>query len=252
MALHTTVQGTGNNLFLIHGWAMSSLVFDNMAKQLALRFCVTCVDLPGHGLSELDNGFGLDEVLEALFEVAPDQAVWIGWSLGGMLALEAALKKPQGITSLVLLATSARFVVDNDWTTAMPVEVLQAFAQGLQEDCQQTLKRFFSLVARDADNASQLLRQFRSTLLTQQVSAKALLGGLYLLRDIDLRTRMSQLKQCVLLLAGARDKLVPLAAVEALTIMITNAELKVVDGAGHAPFLSHPKPVVESIEQWLM
>ncbi|NOX09930.1 MAG: pimeloyl-ACP methyl ester esterase BioH [Gammaproteobacteria bacterium] len=251
MALNVRVKGSGPDLFLIHGWAMSAMVWEDLVEGLAVNFQVSCVDLPGHGESDLTGDFLLDEIIDELLAVAPEKATWVGWSLGGMLAMEAALQQPQRLESLILIASSACFVSDEAWHCAMSPEVLAGFAESLKVDHQQTLRRFFSLVARDAEQPAPILRRLR-VLMKQVPEEQALVGGLELLRTMDLRGRIAALGLAVRLIAGARDKLVPVEAMQALVAELDDVELNIIDGAGHAPFLSHPRQVVESIEGWLL
>ena len=92
--LHITVSGDGAPLVLIHGWAMHGGVFATLVERLRNRHTLYCVDLPGHGLSRDDaTPLAFDAVCDAIDAQVP-VAPWLGWSLGGMFALHAAVRDP--------------------------------------------------------------------------------------------------------------------------------------------------------------
>jgi pimeloyl-ACP methyl ester carboxylesterase len=51
MNLFVESRGRGPDVVMLHGWGLHGGVFDRVASQLADRFCVHLVDLPGHGAS---------------------------------------------------------------------------------------------------------------------------------------------------------------------------------------------------------
>ncbi|PJA42606.1 MAG: pimeloyl-[acyl-carrier protein] methyl ester esterase, partial [Lysobacterales bacterium CG_4_9_14_3_um_filter_62_6] len=87
--MYIQTLGNGPDLLLIHGWAMHGGIFHPLAERLADNHRVHVVDLPGHGRSRVDSAaFELTAIVERLTQALPP-AVWIGWSLGGLLAIHA-------------------------------------------------------------------------------------------------------------------------------------------------------------------
>jgi pimeloyl-[acyl-carrier protein] methyl ester esterase len=80
-----------------------------------------------------------------------------------------------------------------------------------------------------------------------QPQVPGLRAGLTILRETDLRAAVHSLDLPVLLLAGERDKLVPLQGMRATAALIPGARLSVIKKAGHAPFLAAP----ERVAAWL-
>ena len=101
MHLHTT--GHGPPLILLHGWAMHGGVFAPLVRELSADFECHLVDLPGHGLSEERDGLALERAVERLLQWLPP-APWLGWSLGGLFALEAAVRAPERVCGVVAIA----------------------------------------------------------------------------------------------------------------------------------------------------
>lgn len=94
MSLHVEVRGTGPvPVVMLHGWAMHGGVMAPLAEALEARCTVYVVDLPGHGHSR-DCGIPLaPSACAAAIAAATPPALWLGWSLGGLIALTAALER---------------------------------------------------------------------------------------------------------------------------------------------------------------
>src|SRR5438552_12437112 len=89
--MHIDTVGSGPDLVLIHGWAMHAGIFAPLTKALATRFRVHRVDLPGHGYSRVDAASLDPAPCAAALAARVPRALWVGWSLGGLIALQAAV-----------------------------------------------------------------------------------------------------------------------------------------------------------------
>ena len=253
MKLNAETRGQGPELVLLHGWGMSSAVWEGLPADLTLGHRLTLVELPGHGRSPVDPTWNsLYDWARACLDVTPERATWVGWSLGGLVALEVALSTPQRVASLVQISATPRFVQGVDWTAAMLAETLDRFHDGLVADPTGTLHRFLALQVRGSDAARQTLRSLRQELADQPVpDARAMALGLDLLRECDLRARLPQLACPSLWLFGERDTLVPAAAAKGVADLLPTARVHLIQGAAHAPFLSHPAEMVAKILSFL-
>jgi pimeloyl-[acyl-carrier protein] methyl ester esterase len=245
--LHHESRGAGHDLVMVHGWGMHSGVWSDWADLLAARFRVHLVDLPGHGLSDYTVGPYLDDWSAAVAEVVPAGAWWLGWSLGGLVTLNLARLSPQTVRGLLLVAATPRFVTAQGWTCAVDGAVFDQFAGQLQQAIERTLVRFLSLQVRGTDESGSLLRYLRSALKDRPYPrGAALAAGLRLLQNSDLRDLLPQLDKPICWVFGERDTLVPAAVRTRVPGFHT-----VVEGAGHAPFLSHPQPCTDRVIGWL-
>lgn len=242
-ALYMETEGRGPELVLLHGWGLHGGIWDTLLPRLTPHLRVTRVDLPGHGHSKrLPMPASLPELAALLLEAAPPEAVWLGWSLGGLVALQAALQAPQRLHALVLANSTPRFVTGPGWNDAMPPQRLQEFAAGLGEDYRETLLRFLSLQVRGDETARTALRQLRSSLFERgEPDTASLATGLALLRESDLRAKLKEVAVPTLLMAGIYDRLTPPGATEAMAHAIAGARLEVFPKSAHAPFISHPE-----------
>lgn len=252
MSLHVETCGAGENLVLLHGWGMHGGVWEGVKAALAASFRLHVVDLPGHGASAAIPGDALEKLVEETAAALPERAHWCGWSLGGLVALEAARRFPQQVARLVLVATTPCFAQREDWPCAMAPETLHEFAAALESDHEGTLKRFLSLQVRGDAAAKAVLRQLRDTLFARgRPAVAALRGGLEILLTGDMRASLAAVAQPALVVHGRRDQLTPLAAGVWLAQHLPHARLNVIDGAAHAPFLSHPQEFVRVVTDFL-
>jgi pimeloyl-[acyl-carrier protein] methyl ester esterase len=253
MKLYTQTSGDGPDLVLVHGWGLHGGIWECLLPYLQPAFRITRVDLPGHGRSAWNDEASLADMAAAVLSVAPQRADWLGWSLGSLVATQAALTAPARIGQLVLLAGTPSFVRRPDWSAAMQPGLLDTFATDLQQDYAATLNRFLSLQVHGSEAAGTVLRELRARLLEHgEPDTVALAAGLGILRATDLRDRLPELEQRVLFLMGSRDTLVPAAAGHSAAQLAVNATTRVIDGAGHAPFIARPGEVATAVREFLL
>jgi pimeloyl-[acyl-carrier protein] methyl ester esterase len=150
-----------------------------------------------------------------------------------------------------LVGATASFVVREGWPEAMPEAQVEAFRQALNADSTQQLKRFSSLIHQGAAQPREAQRYLdSSTDASTDTSDAGLKASLDLLTQTDLRPLLNDVRQPVLLVHGAADTLMPLAAAEHLMLALPDARLEVFGGSAHAPFASDPARFVESVQRF--
>lgn len=236
-------------IVLIHGWAMHGGLFAPLVERLAARFTVHLVDLPGHGRAR-DDSAPLDprSLADELVARLPD-AYWLGWSLGGQVALRAALDHPDRLRGLILVASSPRFVVGEDWPHGVSPELFRTFGQALDRDFRGTLDGFLALEALGSPSAQDELRELKQQAFARgEPAARALQEGLVLLDEFDVRGELPRLRVPSLWISGRRDRLVPAGAMPAAAALAPGGRSEVIANAGHAPFLGATDQVARLIE----
>lgn len=250
MHIHTT--GSGPALGLIHGWAMHGGLFAPLVERLADRYTLHVVDLPGHGHARADAATLDPRALAAALVARVPDAAWLGWSLGGQVALQAALDHPHAVRAVIPVASSPRFVRDADWPHGVSTTLFGEFAEALQRDFRGTLDGFLALEVAGSEHARAELRALRAHAFERgEPAPRALLDGLALLDAVDLRADLPRLAVPSLWIAGARDRLVPASAMQAAAALCPNGRVEVIAGAGHAPFVGAPDTVADAIDAFL-
>jgi len=252
MSLHIESVGSGAPLVLIHGWGMHGGIWADVARKLAADFQVHSVDLPGNGASTPLPETNLDSLVQALSTRFSEPLAVCGWSLGGQVALRWAALKPEQVRRLVVVASTPCFAEREDWLFGMAKVVLAKFAAELEQSHEATLRRFIALQLRGSEKERELLVLLREQLFGRgQPDMAALRAGLDILRDADLRSELTHIRQPTLVIAGERDKLTPPAASHFLAQNMPSARAVEVAGAAHAPFLSHPEIFVGHVSGFL-
>lgn len=232
----------------IHGWAMNSAVWQQCLQQLPPWINPICVDLPGYGEFAGATANTLDEYVEHVARRIPRPALMVGWSLGGLVSLRLARCYPQKVSALFQVATSPKFVQAADWQCAIEAGLFDQFAQALQQDINRTIRRFLALQVRGTPTSMQTVRQLQAAIDERGLPAMAaLLVGLKLLAQTDLRTELNELDCPVTWLLGDKDALVPFELALALAQLPINADIQKLSGAGHAPMVSHPGDFLTSL-----
>jgi pimeloyl-[acyl-carrier protein] methyl ester esterase len=234
--------GQGQPLVAIHGWGMNSDVWQPVKTMLEQHFKVYWVDLPGHGRHRDIPMLELADIATELVEQLPDDAIIMGWSLGGLLAQQIAITYPRKVAQLILIASTPCFVQRHDWQTAMPVDVFDKFAENLQTDWQGTISRFLALQFMGVKGIQPKVKALRATMLQCPPSFQALEQGLDLLKETDLRKHENMFNN-VHWIMGALDRLIPIALAETLS----SESVSIINGAGHAPFISHADEFVDTL-----
>ena len=229
------------NLVLIHGWGLNAAVWQPLLPKLEQVFTLYPLSIPGYG-DHIDHHHSddIDTLAKTLLDQAPPNAIWCGWSLGGMAAMAAASLSPDRIHSMVLLCTTPKFVLSEDWAAGTEFAHFQAFSDDLSAHYKKGLKRFLLLQAGSLNDARNTAKKALGAIETYpSPSAKTLTAGLTILRETDLRARAKTLTPPCTVIAGKRDRVVSPKASQYLADMLPNGSFHALN-SGHAPMLSHP------------
>lgn len=260
------------SLILLHGWGLNSAIWQPMIANLPTEFTdifhVITIDLPGFGanVNKKISPYSLANVCEHITNTVEQPAIYLGWSLGGLVATEMALKHPEKVLGLITVASSPRFteqrsgkVIDEKevnqlvWPGIKP-QVLNAFHQQLQIDAKKTINGFLKLQAMGSPHVRQDIKQISQLVFQHDMANKNTLDeSLKLLETSDYRLKLKYIKQPFLRLYGSADSLVPKAIIEQVAkLSKQTSEQHIFIGASHAPFISHPDEFTEILTNWLL
>lgn len=240
------------DIVLLHGWGCNREVWRPLLVLLRPWANITLMDIPGSAPGRSSGKVpDLPELLAALLDCCPRKAVYVGWSLGGVLGAALAARYPERVRALVTLCSNPMFVAADDWP-GMDGGVFRAFSTGMEQQPAATLKRFDSLQVTGARHPRKLLRQLQS--LGRQPASGELLAGLKWLESLDMREALPELKPPQLHLLAAEDALVPAAIARLLESQLAAtpaASVKVLASSSHLAPLDVPELLAEEIRIFL-
>ena len=234
-------------LVFLHGWAQSQQVW--FQQRHAFPDAIF-LNLPGHGGAEVVPA---EQWLAYLLQQLPEEpCLLVGWSLGGMLAMQLALHAPQRVAALALVATTPSFRMRDGWSYGSDDALFQAFRDAAEADSPRLLNRFFTLML----HGDQLPRRDYNALAKaavdreRRVQPEGLMAGLQLLELLDLRGSIGLIHQPVLLLHGQNDAIIPVASSQWMAAELPHSDLWLQASCGHAPFLTYAEQFNTTLDQW--
>ncbi|MCV9919695.1 alpha/beta fold hydrolase [Pseudomonas sp. BT-42-2] len=235
-----------NRLILLPGWGLGTAALEPLAASLRAQDSRLQVELMP--LPELPEG-DVQAWIDYLDRKLPTDTWLGGWSLGGMLASELAHKRGDHCCGLLTLASNPSFISRADWPHGMAPDTFGTFLDGCRSHHQVTLKRFRSLCSEGAQMPRTLLRQLGVGL--PDTDPLYLASGLEVLAKLDTRTALEQYAGPQLHLFAGSDALVPAAAAKALSELLPDVEVGLVEDSSHAFLLEYPQELAAGIKSFL-
>ncbi|MBK5074302.1 pimeloyl-ACP methyl ester esterase BioH [Budviciaceae bacterium CWB-B4] len=249
-SLYWRTFGEGKlDLVLLHGWGLNAEVWGCITDRLAPHFRLHLVDLPGYGRSQDFGVLSLHQMAEVVLEKAPQQAVWLGWSMGGLVASKMALIAPERVQALISVASSPCFCArDEEKWPGIRADVLRGFEKQLSGNFEQTVAQFMALQTLGAPDAYNDAKKLNQVVLNYPMPKVSVLhGGLRLLAENDLRQALVNLPVPLLRIYGSLDGLVPRRIVPQLDALWPQSRSVLINHAAHAPFISHPDEFCQQV-----
>lgn len=248
--LHIDIHGKGHPLIMLHGWGWHSGIWQPLLPQLQRKYQVFLIDLPGFGKSPaLSNGYHFENIVPLLLEIAPPEAAWLGWSLGGLFAMWIAIYFPERVSHLITIASTPCFVRKENWP-GIENATLEKFSQLLSLDHRKTLLDFLELQLRGSSQREQLFAEL--TPLLSPADQSSLCGALQLLQNTDLRSELKKISCESLHIFGQLDTIVPSRIAPSLSSMLPQSRSSIIRHTGHMPFLTHTKDVLDLVDGFLV
>lgn len=251
--IHYTAHGEGRPVVLGHSFLCSAEMWAPQVEPLvAAGYRVINVDARGHGRSgRVDADFTLydmvEDVLAVLNDLGVERAIWAGLSIGGMVALRAALVVPQRVEALVLLDTDAG--PESAWKR-FKYSALGMIARtaGLRPVLPRVMPLMFGSTTRRL--RPDLVGEWRERFIGLHVPSVLRMLRALKQRD-DVVPRLPEIAVPALVIVGEEDVSLPPVHSRVLARGLRASELVEIAGAGHLSALEQPEAVTEAMLEFL-
>jgi len=215
------------SLVLLHGWGASGAIWQRQTVAFGGECTVLTPRIPR---------WDADWLTEYLAAVPLRESVLVGWSLGGMLLLEALarLGGPPPLAT-VLVGVAPVFCQKPDHPWGQPVTALRAMRRGLRSDSGKVLRNFALACLAPGEESYQ---EEAAAGFDFATAPAYLAQGLDYLRDKDLRGLLDRIPGPVAIIQGEQDGIVDPAQARFLREHLPESELHLMASAGHLPFLT--------------
>jgi pimeloyl-ACP methyl ester carboxylesterase len=256
--IHYQEKGTGTPLILLHGYTSSTYSWKDVFEPLSKSFHVIAVDLKGFGFSGKPDGDYTRRaqavlVAHLLEHLNIDKAWLCGSSMGGEVALNVALDNPERVAGLILIDSGGVHVPGSGSLTpnylSIPVvgRVLTALALRSDKLVREALEKCFydrSKVTDERLAAYYLPLQTRSGQLAA-LRARTQAG------QFPVESELGRINVDTLILWGAQDALIPVAAGHKLNALIKRSKLVTFDNCGHLPQEEMPARTIDEMTRFI-
>jgi 2-succinyl-6-hydroxy-2,4-cyclohexadiene-1-carboxylate synthase len=256
---HVAESGAGEPLVLLYGFTGSAANWREALDALSDRWRVIAIDLPGHGLTDKPQDIEryrmesvADDLAALLVQLEATPAHWLGYSMGGRLALYAAIAHRQSVRSVILESASpgladpaerrARRMRDEALAAQIEAEGVAKFVDAWEA---------LPLFATQARLSPEVRGRLRAQRLNNSPGGLAAsLRGMGTGAQPSLWNRLGEIDRSALLLAGELDA--KFAAIGGrMAAAIPRARLEIVADAGHTIHLERPAIFAQIVGDFL-
>ncbi|QLL40899.1 pimeloyl-ACP methyl ester esterase BioH [Buchnera aphidicola (Aphis craccivore)] len=234
-------KGTGDiNIVILNGWGVSCEIWFFIVQKLSIYFKLHVIDFPGIGKNKALNFIDIQQIIEILNFYMPRNSIYLGWSLGGLIATNFALLYPKKILGLIHVASSPYFIKQKNWPGIEKKNVHYMY-NNLVNNYYETINSFLSLQTLTQKKCFKDLKILKKILFQKNniPNQKTLKKGLDILLSVDLRSKISMIKVPFLRIYGSLDSLVPKKVSNLVDSLCPNSHSIIIEKTGHVPFISH-------------
>ena len=250
ITIHYAFEGPRQEVPLVFVNALGTdlRIWDRVVLHLTDRHPVLRFDKRGHGLSDCPpapytiHDFSTD-LLGLLDQLEISQAILVGISVGGMIALDFAACWPELVHSMVLCDTAPVIGTADLWNDR--IDKLRE--RGMEFMAETILARWFAPAFKERSPAA--YRGYYNMLTRTPVEGYT--GTCEAIRDADLTEATGTIGANTLILCGTEDVSTPPDLVRELVELMPNAEFQEIPGAGHSTCIEQPGAVAKQIERFL-
>ncbi|QCI18496.1 pimeloyl-[acyl-carrier protein] methyl ester esterase [Buchnera aphidicola (Aphis nasturtii)] len=236
-----TTLGNGDiNLIILNGWGINYKIWFFIVKKLSMYFKLHLIDLPGIGVNKNLQPTNIQQIIEILNFYMPKNSIYLGWSLGGLIATNFALVYPKKTLGLISVSSSPYFIKQKNWPGIEKKNIYHIY-DDLLNQYHKTISNFLFLQTFKEEKYFQDLKILKKMLFSKNniPNQQTLKKGLEILLSVDLRSKISMIKVPFLRIYGSLDTLVPKKISSLIDLMCPESYSIIIEKAGHVPFISH-------------
>ena len=245
-------HGDGQPVILIHGLGLNRDMWQWQVPDLSSRFRVISYDLLGHGESDKPAGrYEMSQMVEQIEVLMStlnlDDAAFVGFSLGGLIARAFALAHPEKVKAMVILNSAhARTVAERE---SIMKRVSQVEAGGPEATIDEALRRWFTEAF--ANRCPDVVEKVRSWVLANDRAIYPEVYRLLAQGDIGLELSIRDIHCPVLIATGEEDHGNSVAMAEGMATLMPNAEVATLPGLRHMALAEDPNAVNSLLSSFL-
>lgn len=248
--VHYRVEGPDDGFPVVFSNSLGTdfRVWDALLTQLPKGLRIIRYDKRGHGLSEAPDapyfmGDLVQDAASLMDFLAVKSALFVGLSIGGMIAQGLAAERPDLVRAMVLCDTAAK--IGNEQIWAERVDAVRK--NGIGSLAEPTLQRWFSK-GFHADKQDELAG-WRNML--SRTPEEGYIGCSQAIAETDLYVSTSRLTLPTLAIVGAEDGSTPPDMVRETADLIVGCQFNVISKAGHLPCVEQPAEMAALIATFM-
>jgi len=242
--LHVTDAGEGRPIILIPGWPLSDEMYEYQYNDLINKnFRVIGITLRGFGKSDkpygrYDYDVHAEDILNILSELEVRDAVLVGFSMGGAIAIRVvSMDNEARISKLVLCGAAAPIWTQRaDFPYNLPQSAVDDLIALNFKDRPKLLSNFAKIFSATETSLNEGIGNWLNN-IGLSASSYATAQCLMALRDTDLRGKMAKINIPTLIMHGIKDKICSFDLAGQMKTGIANSQLVAFENSGHSLFL---------------
>lgn len=256
--VHYQEKGTGMPLVLLHGFTSSTYSWKDVFDPLSKNFRVIAVDLKGFGFSGKPDGdytrLAQASLVAHLLDYLKVERAWLcGNSMGGQVALNIAVKNPQRVAGLILIdsggvaVTGGNSLAPSYLLVPFVGRILTALAMTSDKLVREGLEKSFYDDAKITDDRVSYYYRPLQTRGGQLAALRARTQA----GQFPIEQDLSSIKARTLIIWGAEDGVIPLAAGRKMNSLIKDSKLVIIEKCGHVPQEEMPERVLDEMTKFI-
>lgn len=240
---------------------MNSHVWKYQTDELSKSFRIITFDLRGHGKSGYTRDEGRGTIFDACVQdlkdlidsLAIERFTLVGWSMASFIIARYYFKYPDDIEKLIFISGTPKFASEKGYPYGQPMTMVKRLEQNLKRDYKNYIREFCERLFISGEGIDRnRLTEIKEMMFNEDFPPKSeiTLQTLDFLTNDDIRDNLKGIKVPTLIVHGDIDKICPVSAGKYMTRGIPNSKMVILEGVGHAPFLTLPERVNKEIKDF--